>query len=147
MKRTISVFLALLLCIILLGCKGKHHYTPIDIDSYITEDIDFYTENDTYAHDVQRIRCYFTYNGDEEHVYLSDPSSCYLIREQDGKWYKLEFKKTHVEILMSRGCKRGEECSSVIKLGFRYEFPLDAGTYRLLWDNYVSDTFKIEEGK
>ena len=147
MKRTISVILASALCIILLGCKGKHRYTPIDIDSYITDDIDFHTENVSYVSNVTKIKCYFTYNGDEDSVYLSDPSNCFLIRKENEEWYKLELENTPVDLFINRNCIKGEEYISSIGLINYYELPLDVGTYRLVWDNYISDAFKIEERK
>ena len=83
-KKIISVSIILILILSICGCENnyaKHNYTYVNIDSYTTEDIEFYTEHKSYSTDDIQIECYFTYNGNKDFVHLSDISNCFLIKK------------------------------------------------------------------
>ena len=129
------------------GKAARHNYTHINIDSYTTKDIEFYTEYESYTTDDTQFKCFFTYNGNKDFVHLSDIANCFLIKKTNNEWYKLEVTGEVVDFFCSKDCLKGIQYTSTIRIGAYYDLPLETGLYRLVWDNYVSDAFKIENAK
>lgn len=150
MKKLVAVFVAALLCFMLLGCEEKpkvHNYIPVDVNNYITEDIEFYTEKSSYAPDTQEIICSFEYIGSDEYFGFGDSTNCILIRKQNEEWYMLRTKESFVSLYPNVIMEKGPSRSYTISLTQRYELPLEEGIYRLVWSGYMSKSFRIEGDK
>ena len=145
MKNRIVLILALLSLVLVFCSCSRHNYTQININDYTTKDISFSTEHDTYYTDDKVITCSFTYTGTEPWVYLNESYNCFLVKESSGKLMKVEITGDPGSPWDAEYCKPGKTKLCRISLEQRYKLPLDAGTYRLAWNGFLSETFEIIE--
>lgn len=115
----------------------------ITIEPYSSDTLKIVIEKETYSIEDKVIKYSITNTDDKEHSIAGDSDCFSLHMLVDGEWKRVGTKSEHYWNSLAQILNPNQTEQREINLDEYFNLPLDKGTYRIVVENLVSNTFEV----
>lgn len=123
--------------------RKTNKFFDITTEPYSSDTLKIVTEKEIYSIEDKVVKYSITNISDFEQCIAGDDNCFSLHKLVDGKWKSVGTKKEHYWNELGKILPSAETEQREIDLGEYFNLPLDKGTYRIVVENLVSNTFEI----
>lgn len=139
-----GIFVILLCMFVLVACsQNKNELYDVSYEPQTSETVKIITEKESYTENDTLIR-YSIMNVGNVQVGIAADSDCFELQKMvDGKWKRVETKIEHYWTALGQILEPNDIDERELHLDEYFYLPLETGEYRIVVENFASNSFVI----